>query len=54
MLEPAGQQGAGLDDGGVALGAGGDHADFDLQEIGDEAQIVDGGFGKFGGFLVAP
>jgi len=35
-LEPGGQQGAGLDDGGVAFWAGGDHADFYLEEVGNE------------------
>ena len=33
-LEPGGEQGAGLDYGGVTFGAGGDHADFDLEEVG--------------------
>src|ERR1700686_1194380 len=35
-LEPGGQKRAGLDDGGVAFWAGGDHADFDVEEVGDE------------------
>lgn len=35
-LEPGGQEGAGLDYGGVALGAGGNHADFYLEEVGDK------------------
>jgi hypothetical protein len=35
-LEPGGEHGAGLDYGGVAFGAGGDHANFDLEEVGDK------------------
>jgi hypothetical protein len=35
-LEPGGQQRTGLDYGGVAFGAGGDHADFYLEKFGDE------------------
>src|SRR5258707_11522526 len=33
-------------DGGVALGAGGDHSDFHLQEIADEAQVIHRGLGQ--------
>src|SRR5271165_5590198 len=43
-LEPAGEEGAGLDDGGVALGASRDHAYFDLEKLRDEAEVVDGCF----------
>src|SRR5216683_4683456 len=52
-LEPAGEESARLDDGGVPLGAGGDHADFDLEIVGDEAKVVHGGFGQFGGVFEA-
>ncbi len=52
-LEPGGEEGVGLDDGGVAFGAGGDHADFDLEEVGDEFQVVDGGLGEFGAVFEA-
>src|SRR5262249_30248835 len=38
---------------GVAFGAGGDHADFNLQEITDEAEIIHGGFGQLAGILNA-
>src|SRR5579859_2597783 len=52
-LQPVGEQSAGLNDGGVALGAGGDHSDFDLEMVGDEAQIVHSSFGELGGVLKA-
>src|SRR5882762_2257726 len=52
-LEPTGEQGAGLDDGGVALRACGDHANFDLEIVGDEAEIVYGGFRQLGGVFEA-
>src|SRR5262249_45332169 len=48
-LQPAGEERAFGNDGGIALGAGGDHADFDLQEIGDEAEIVERGFRQLAG-----
>src|SRR5262249_20630812 len=46
-LQPAGEEGAFGDDGGVALGASGDHANFDLQEITDETHVVERSFGQF-------
>src|SRR6266446_4996597 len=52
-LEPAGQESAGLDDRGVALRACGDHADFDLEIVGDETEIVYGGFRQLGGVFEA-
>ena len=39
--EPGGELRSGSDDGGVALRAGRDHADFDLQLVGDELQVVE-------------
>ena len=42
-----------MDYGGGALWAGADHADFDLEEIGDEMEIVEGGFGELGGVFDA-
>src|SRR4030095_10674667 len=41
------------DDGGVAFGAGGDHAELVWQEVADEAEIVEGGFGKLGRIFYA-
>ena len=52
-LKPAGEERGFGDDGGVAFGAGGDHADFDLHEFADEAEIVEGGFGKLGRIFYA-
>src|SRR5208337_5209853 len=52
-LQPAGEESARLDDSCIALRSGGDHADFDLQEIGDEAEIVDCGFRELAGIFNA-
>jgi hypothetical protein len=48
-----GKESAGLDDGGVAFGTGGDHADFELEQIGDEAKVVDGVLGELAGVFGA-
>src|SRR5215467_12940060 len=50
-LEPASEQRAFRNDGSVALGAGRDHADLDLQMVRDEAQVVERGLRQLAGIF---
>src|SRR5262249_4086903 len=51
--QPAGEERGFGDDSGLAFGPGGDHTDFNFQEIADEAEIVYGGLGQLGGVFYA-
>src|SRR6266852_6487675 len=51
--EPRREFGAGRDDGGIALRAGGDHADFDAKLVRDEFHVIPGGLRQRAGVLDA-